>query len=100
MNCIEKDCPNEAVCAVQLNVPATGHEVGFHIPISVVMAIPLCDTHFKSTRPDQFFGIEGSPLESVIRLQARGRAEPDFSRAFVSRCEFDSPEWKALNRPK
>lgn len=100
MKCVEKDCPNEAVCAIQLNVPARGHEIHSHTPIAVCMNVTLCDIHFKTTKPDQFFGIADSPLEDFISVQSKGRTDPDFGRAFISRCTFDSPEWAALSKAR
>jgi hypothetical protein len=95
MNCQMKGCTVEATCGLALNVPAVGCPIAEHDPIRVVLGLQLCDKHLAETPPSDFFGADGR-LEQIIRIQARGKAEPDFKRAFVSAVSFESNEWQAL----
>ena len=99
MKCQMKECQAEATAALALNVPAKGCPVAEHEPIRVVIGLQLCDAHLTTSKAEDFFGAD-SRLEQIIRIQAQGRAEPDFKRAFVSACAFDSDEWKALTKGK
>lgn len=95
MKCRHKDCPCDAVAAPAINVPAMNMPIHEHDPIHVVLGMPLCLVHLDQCRVDDFL-VEGGDLEKMIRIRARGSAEPDFKRAWISRVEFDSEEWRIL----
>lgn len=90
-----KVCESDATCALALNVPAVGCPIAEHEPIRIVIGLQLCDKHLAEAKAADFFGTD-SRLEQTVRILASGKAEPDFNRAFVSACSFDSVEWKAL----
>lgn len=97
MNCQRQGCEKEATCSLAINIPATGCPIAEHDPIRVVIGLQLCDEHLAETKAGDFFTSDGR-LEKIVRIRSRGLAEPDFKRAFVSRVEFDSEEWRALSK--
>ncbi len=101
VKCQMKGCEADAACALALNVPAAGCPTPEHDPIRVVVGLHLCAQHLAETKPEDFFTADGH-LEQIVIIQAHGKAEPDFKRAFVSAVSLDSEEWKALtkNRPQ
>lgn len=94
MNCASKDCPNAAVCALMLNVPAQGMPIPEHDPLQMLVGAGLCEDHFARQTPQDW--LEQPDYRRIFEAAARGKAPPDFARAFITRVEFDSPVWQAL----
>jgi len=91
--CEHSGCASFATAGLVICVPATGHEIGDHAPIKVVIGLKLCDVHLALADPQEFFEAD-SRLKDSIRKAAKGRCPPDFSRAFSSGLEFSSETWK------
>ncbi len=51
------------------------------------------------SKASDFLEPEGK-LEQAIRILARGKAEPDFRRAFTTICRFDDKEWLILSKSR
>jgi len=92
-----------STCALALNVPAMGCPIAEHDPIRIILSLKLCDKCLSETKPSDFFAADlNGNLEQIVRIQARGKAEPDFKRAFVTRVNFEDSDYKILtaNRSK
>lgn len=99
MNCQRKGCLSQATGGIAINVPAIGHEINAHEPIRVTIGLALCDRCLKETTAHEI--IEADPqrrLQNTIQMMChqQGKIPPDFGRAFISKVEFDSPEWIRL----
>ena len=104
MKCAEAKCENEAVQAIALNVPAVGHAEDPATAIRMVWGLCFCETCFVGLKAADFIVQDPktgrTPIREIVEIQARGRAEPDFDRAFLTRVPFNSREWQILNKPK
>ena len=95
MKCRYQDCPCQATAAPAINVPAMNMPIPEHDPIHIVLGMPLCDVHLDQCAVSDFI-TPGSDIEKAVRIRARGLAEPDFQRAWISRVEFESDEWRVM----
>lgn len=93
--CRKRGCGAGATHAVKLMVPAAGCPIPEHDPIEIVFGLGLCEACAIEIRMDPS-QIISKTLRGIVRQQARatGKADPDFSRAFVSLISLDSDEWK------
>ena len=95
MKCDSIKCPHEAFGAIAINVPAAGCPIAEHDPIKIVIGLKLCAQCIAHARAEEFMSEQ---LKKIVKIQARGLAEPDFKRAFLSEVKFESPEWLALKK--
>lgn len=103
MKCQRRDCTAEATGALAINVPAVGHEIGTHPPITITVGLCLCDRHIADVSVKEF--LEADPkrrLQASVEgmCRAQGKAAPDFDRAFVSKVEFTDPAYLRLTATK
>ena len=85
--CCRKGCDNWGKFFPVLRIPAKGCPIPEHEPIAAVLELPLCEHHSNSMKAGEFVT---KPMKKKVRELCRqsGRAEPDFSRAFVQRKEI------------
>jgi hypothetical protein len=89
--CQRQECLRPASMAITLNVPAKGFPISLHQPIRMVLGLRLCRHHARETTAEHLLTPE---LKGAIEALARGKAPPDFDRAFVSPISLDSDEYQ------
>lgn len=97
MNCDHTGCTNDAAGSIALNIPAVGCPLKEHDPIRLVLGLKLCTVHGAGAKASDFMSEQ---LKQIVCIAAKGRAAPDFDRAFLTPVSFDSAEWKMLNKPQ
>lgn len=95
--CCHVDCQLEAKWAPKLCVPATGVPIDTHNPLKIIMSIPVCDDHIGEMRAPDFLSHDPR-LKGIFEMMARGRAAPDFERAFIQRVSLNSSEYKIFRK--
>lgn len=97
MKCQKINCQNEASGAIAINVPAMHCPIAEHDPIRVVLGLSLCDACRMAANVQEFLSVQ---VKLIVKIWAQGKAPPDFERAFLTKVEFDSDEWKSLTKHK
>lgn len=106
--CFESGCRFLPIWAPRLRVPAKGHALDAHTPLSLVMGITFCAQHgdrFKGKRFRRFMK-DNEVIREIVDglMHALRLVEADFARAYVELLAVDSDEWrlfeKMANRPE
>lgn len=92
LKCQIKDCPSRAAGALALIVPVPGAQ-----PVRLVLGVQLCGRCVTRVNAQDYF-LRNADMQTSVRVQALGRAEPDFTRAFASLHPFHSAEWEKLTQ--
>jgi hypothetical protein len=90
--CQIASCANRAAGALALNVPVPGSQ-----PVRLVLGVQLCARCIATVKAQEYFQ-KNADMQTTVRVQALGRAEPDFTRAFASLHPFNSAEWEKLQK--
>lgn len=98
MRCQTTNCPNEAECAIALNVPAMHCPIAEHDPLRLVIGIQLCASCAEEEKACPQEWINLPHYRQIFHTAAQGKAPPDFKRAFINRVELDSAEWQLLQK--
>lgn len=87
MKCQWDGCDKEATHHPKVCVPATNKYLPDHAPIPCVVSLQACEEHALQYNVTQFLDAETPngkfKNRDVFILLARGRADPDFTRAYV-----------------
>ncbi len=94
MKCQRNECTREAECAIAINVPAKGCPIPEHDPLRMVVGLQLCDICAGEEKAESYLSLPG--YKDIFLVAAKGLAPPDFDRAFVTRVDFHSAEWRAM----
>lgn len=100
--CTSKGCVKPATCCPRLCFPAIGENIATSKPISIVMGFGLCDEHLAAFDLQKVLTADGRAMFRH-KIAGKGKREPDFDRAFVVACRFDSPDYimmKATRLPR
>ncbi len=95
--CEHQGCARAATHAPRLNIPAQGWPIDLHQPISMFIGIELCKDHAK-TFGDGFKWSDNPKLKEAIEIVSRGKAPPDFDRAFHTVTRLDSDEYRKFGQ--
>lgn len=83
--CRHSGCRSDATCLPRLYVPA--HPLSQNAaagPVTSLMALPLCDVHFKLLDAREF--VSRQEVRDSISVEFRKRnAHPDFAKAVIGR---------------
>jgi len=96
------ECLAAAPFVPVLCIPATGHAIDTHRPLEFTLSIHVCEAHKREVKPEHFLSPEieaktGKPgLRRFAEIMVRGRAAPDFGRAFVTFVTDDHPSVRFL----
>lgn len=91
--CNKIGCTEEAKHVLELNIPAKGHHLLMHTPLSMVISLELCAAHAKEVTVEE---VLNEQLRSVVQASLTGRAPPDFKRAFIKLLPLDDPKYLRL----
>lgn len=102
MKCDWQGCDAEATHNPKIMVPATGHAIDTHQPLSAMFTLKCCLEHCKQFDVQGFLN-QPSPKghhtnKIIFEMLARGRTAPDFERAFVQPVPMDSDEAKTFQK--
>lgn len=89
-------CRALATCLPRLFVPSHKLSYQHQKAIGAIMGLPLCDQHFKLVTPADFLK-DASIRDSIGRDFEKALALPDFSGAWIGRCERsekDFTDWE------
>lgn len=89
--CQKTDCGRPATTAPTLNIPAKGFPISLHQPIRMVIGLRLCRHCARQATAPDFLT---DKIKAVVEAMARGKAPPDFDRAFVSPISLDGDEFQ------
>lgn len=83
MKCV--DCKTaDATHYPKIMVPAVGYALETHQPLGAVMSVPLCLECCKKFHVKETLEIDdNNSLRNIFNIASRGKADPDFDRAFV-----------------
>lgn len=101
--CSRKGCTRQAVCVPQLQVPPEGHAFRLDALMTMIVDLPLCQSHFDSQSPAEIFDPatkEGSTmrLKALAFTAANGRAPPAFDRARIMPLSMNDPGYLRQKR--
>ena len=92
--CFEPGCPVHAKWAAVVRVPAMGHSLDDHKPLTIQSSVLYCDGHKSTAKVRDFVG--NSDLARNIKdavntiLASMRRVKPDFGRAWLEFHSVDS----------
>lgn len=90
MRCMRKDCNEEATSALKICVPATGHSIDSHQPISIFLGVEICSKHAAEETVEEW--LKDNRMRQMLTMAAAGRAAPDFDRAWLKVLALDDPD--------
>lgn len=79
-NCQHEGCTKRAKWTLQISVWAKGMLKSSHDPITLQLAVKVCDDHQWQPTPNTFFVQETKRLLIAV-VEATGKAEPNFDTA-------------------
>ena len=96
--CAKNGCQNKGEWAAEVHVPAKGWALSAHTPMSIICDMPLCRDHADGENLlDEMPELRGT-ISDV--LQANGRAEPDFDRAWTSPVRRSSKRFAEFEKSR
>lgn len=88
--------------AIAINVPAVGYPQDPATSIRLVFGLCFCEACFRTLKAQDFIVEDPktgrTPVHDIVNIQARGKAPPDFARAFLTRVPFNAREWQVLSK--
>lgn len=90
-NCNRQNCQEPGKWACKINIPAEGWAINSHQPLSMMIGLEVCDTHFTEIKIEDFLTDD---LKELAEKVLEGKQPPDFARAWMSRISINSPEFK------
>jgi len=98
LECSRESCPNKGEWYAVICVPALGDREQRH-PLRMIIDVPLCRDHVQSCEIDDFLSSDGRSRIRVA-LMERGKAMPDFARAWKERGKIGDEHWLAFMHAK
>jgi hypothetical protein len=99
--CDYNGCLNNAHLALRLRVPAEGYDVSMHEPMKAIIGVCTCVEHFHNLGPADVARFLTPAMRKLFVEFAKGKAPPDFRRAFVEGVNLHNPDWISyVNRMK
>jgi hypothetical protein len=93
--CQHESCNRPATHAPQLQIPAQGWPIDLHQPVAMFIGVELCKDH--ATRfGDDFKWSDNLKIKEAVEFITRGRAPPDFERAFHTVVRLDSEAYRTF----
>lgn len=92
-NCYHTGCTKKATMLGEIRVPATGWPLHKHAPITMIVGHPMCDEHVEDVRVPEIFTPD---IRKLFAIMTRGKAPPDFNRAFVVRKPVNNADVQML----
>lgn len=86
----ESRCNRPATCVGRLYVPPSSLSPNAAAePVTAMLGLPLCDTHFKLLTAEQVLaGERGRQIKEAVELEFRKRnAYPNFAKAVIGRLD-------------
>jgi len=97
MKCAHEGCQKEASCAPKICVPAVNGPLEESKTIGLILSLKICQLHFDELKIKDFLS-PTSDLRRMVEIVARGKAEPDFERAWFKRVLLISNEFGMFER--
>lgn len=91
MKCQKTNCDAEATQRPVMNIPAKGHPAKVENCIHVQIGLSLCLECTREIKPQEFVG-KGKQMRKMVEVGTRGKATPDFKRAFITSEGLDTEE--------
>lgn len=95
MKCARDRCRAEATHVPNLRIPAKGHKIAEHTPLSMLLNVPMCLAHTRSAKASEFV-IEETRQAVRDLLGTIHMAEPDFGRMYLEPIAMDSAQYGQL----
>lgn len=96
MKCASQGCRDFGTHFPKVCVPATGHDIATHEPVSCIISLPLCREHAAVFAVNEWLETPtpqaGKTMRDVFALAVAGRVPPDFDRAFCKPVQIKSKE--------
>jgi hypothetical protein len=100
VRCGRDGCEAAATHVPQINIPGEGYAATPENSLQFVFGLELCLPHLQALDPQDFVGDAVAGLDGNLRglalALARGRADPDFDRAFIRPLGLADPAYLAL----
>lgn len=92
IKCARKNCINRGIYGLKVCVPAAGHRMFEHAPMTAMIALAVCDEHYRDVRSEEFIT---EPLRNEMEALAKRleKVPPDFKRAYMDAVPVNEPEW-------
>jgi len=97
MKCAHDGCDHQADCAPKICVPAVNGPLDESKTIGIILGLTVCRQHFDELKIADFLTAQ---IKGAIEIVARGKAPPDFERAFFKRVLLISAEWATFERAR
>lgn len=82
--CARSGCKLPAVCSFAIRIPAVGVSVQQHIPLKMIVPLPVCKAHSDDVVAADFID-DRMKQSAAIFCSMHNKQTPDFKRAFLER---------------
>lgn len=92
IKCARHGCINRGIHGLKICVPAKGHKIFEHAPMTALIRLAVCDSHYRDVRSEEFI-TEALRNEMTAFAERENKVPPDFSRAYMDAVPVNEPEW-------